>query len=103
MRLYRPQVGEQAELPTQRQQPGLGARFRGRVVPLGATHCAEDDRIRRSARRQSGLGERIAVFVDGDTAHELLLEGEVVVEVSCDRSENLAGFGRDLWAYSVAG
>ena len=65
MHLHRSQVGVQPELGTQRQQPGLWAGRRGRVVPAGTTDGPQKHGVGSPARLECLRRERLAVVVDG--------------------------------------
>ncbi len=77
MHAHRTQVSEHAHALAQPQQSLLGAHLGLRVIPLGAAHCAQQNRIRSLAIRQGFVGQGCAVTVDRTAADELSVEYQV--------------------------
>ncbi len=99
-----PQVREQAERLADREQALLGPMLHGNVGPLGAADGAEQDAVRRFARRDRRLGQRRARGVVRRAADQRVLE----LELERDASPKLASStrtacGRDLGTDAVAG
>ena len=67
----RAQVGEEAEILAQAQQPGLGPRGIGHVRPFRAADGAEQDRVGGLRPGHRGLGDGDLVGVVGGAADEI--------------------------------
>ena len=74
----RAEVGEQAEFGAQLEQALLGPFLC--AVPFGPTDRAEQDRIRRAARRERRGGQRLAITVDRGPAEALIVEHQAKPE-----------------------
>ena len=96
------EVGEEAELLADAQQPVLGPGLSRGVVPLGAAHGAEEDRVGAPAHLERLVGQGRAEAIDGDPAHEPLAIGEAVAEQLADPVQDARALGRDLGADAVA-
>ncbi len=65
------QVGEEAEILSQAQQPRLGPDRVRHLVPLGSADGAEDHRVRFHGLGHRLVGDRHALGVDGSAADEI--------------------------------
>ena len=102
--LHGTQVGVQAQLLTDAQEPLLRTRG-GRIggVPLRAAHGSQQHRVGSTGRIQRRLGQRIVRRIDGRAADERVgvLEGGVVLRTH--GVQHLHALGNDLRPDAVAG
>jgi len=102
--LGRAEIAEQFEVLAQGQERGaLGLQIGGQTFPLGAAHGSEQDGLRVLADLQ-GLGrQRLAVVVDGQTAHVGVGQLGGKVEFLGDGGEHAFGLLHDFGSNSVSG
>jgi hypothetical protein len=98
-----PQVGEQAELLADAQQPLLRPRVDGHVVPARSPDGAEQHGPAVPRARDHLVGERGAVGVDRRAADETLFERELDAGRGRRRLEHATRLLRHLRAHSVSG
>ena len=99
----RPDVGEQAELLAQPQQPSLGPHVVGYAVPFRAADRAEQDRVGRLRLRHRVLGDGDAVHVVAAAADQRRLGLEPAEPILVHERDQPFDLGHHLGADAVAG
>jgi hypothetical protein len=72
------------------------------IVPLGAAHRAQQNRVGGLAQRRGLRRQRRARLVDGAPADDALAKFEIVSELARHRLQGFHAFGRDLGSNAVA-
>jgi hypothetical protein len=98
------EIGEEGEVLAQWKKGGALRLLIGReAFPLGTADRAEENGVGGAACLQRGLGEGVAVGVDGRASDEALGEGELEGEFLGDRGQDAEGFGHDFGTDAVTG
>ena len=96
-----PQVGEQAEILAQAQQPGLGPHLVGHVGPLRAADGAEHHGVRGAGPVHVGIADGGAMRVVGAAADEARPRLEARDPGLAEPGQHLLDFGHHLGADAV--
>jgi hypothetical protein len=99
----RPQIGVERELLAQPQQPRLGPRIVGHLVPLRTAHRAEDHRVGGGRLRHGGVGDGDLVRVVGGAAHQPFLDVEPGDALLFQETDQPFHLGHDFRTDAVAG
>ncbi|MNN05255.1 hypothetical protein D3C81_1180090 [compost metagenome] len=98
----RTQVGEQAQLRADLQQAALRADVTLDLVPLRATHGAQQHGIGLARTLQGFVGQRHAVLVDGRATDHVVLQAEAELELVVGQLQHLDRLGHDFRTNAIA-
>ncbi len=97
----RPQVGEQAQLRTDFQQPPFGAHVTLDLVPLRPAYGAQQYGVCLARTLKRLIGQRYAMPVDSRAADHVMLQLEAELELVVGQLQDLDRFGHDFRANAV--
>jgi hypothetical protein len=103
MRLHGTQVCKHAHRRAHGQQALLGADLRIGITPLRAADSAEQHRIGFSAELSGGVGEGVAMRIDGNAPDQRFLVDEAMLVLSFNGLEYAQCLGHHLGADAIAG
>src|SRR5215207_2323572 len=96
MNFDRTHIREHAKSFAQSEQSTLRAVLGVWVIPFGATHRAEEDRICRLAIGKSFIGEGGTIFINRTTTHQSFLILKSMVVLAGNYIQHADGFMNDV-------